>query len=303
MQRALADQPYTLLARYYDQFFTSHVSGYRRARDKLLGEILPRVRSACDLACGTGTTALEFARRGIKVFAVDLSPTMCGLTHEKARGAGVPLTVIRGDMRTFRLPERVDLLTCEYDAVNHVPRKSDLARVARAVTRALQPGGYFYFDLNNRRHLEKNWPRTSWSEQSGVVMLMRGSYDRRRAKGCVDFEWFVRQGGGWRRFHEHVEEVWWTASEVRRALRAAGFGRIQAWDASILSRRQPRLSAGCRSFFLAQKLVQGSSRSNSLLQTARLVEDRRAPADFKAFDKIMRRRGGKPPRQGDEMPE
>jgi SAM-dependent methyltransferase len=302
MQRALADQPYTLLARYYDQFFASHVSGYRRAREKLLAEILPRVRSACDLACGTGTTALEFARRGIRVFAVDLSPTMCHLTRKKARRAGAPLTVIRGDMRTFRLPEKVALVTCEYDAVNHVPLRSDLARVARAVASALQPGGYFYFDVNNRRHLEENWPGTSWSEQSGVVMLMRGSYDRRRTKGCVDFEWFISQGRRWRRFHEHVEEVWWTASEVRRALRAAGFGHVRAWDAALL-RGHPRLTPGCRSFFLAQKLVQGSSRSNSLLQTARLVEDRRAPADFKTFDKIMRRRGGKPPRQGDQMPE
>lgn len=40
----------------------------------------------------------------------------------------------------------------------------------------------------------------------------------------------------------------------------------------------------------------------SALQTARFFEDRRARADFKTFDKIMRRRGGKPPREGDEMP-
>jgi hypothetical protein len=39
----------------------------------------------------------------------------------------------------------------------------------------------------------------------------------------------------------------------------------------------------------------------SALQTARFFADRRARADFKAFDKIMRRRGGKPPREGDEM--
>ena len=37
-------------------------------------------------------------------------------------------------------------------------------------------------------------------------------------------------------------------------------------------------------------------------QTARFFEDRKARADFKAFDKIMKRRGGKPPREGDEMP-
>jgi len=40
----------------------------------------------------------------------------------------------------------------------------------------------------------------------------------------------------------------------------------------------------------------------SALQTARFFADRRAREDFKAFDKIMRRRGGMPPREGDEMP-
>jgi len=40
----------------------------------------------------------------------------------------------------------------------------------------------------------------------------------------------------------------------------------------------------------------------SALQTARYFADRKVRADFAAFDKIMRRRGGKPPREGDEMP-
>ena len=39
----------------------------------------------------------------------------------------------------------------------------------------------------------------------------------------------------------------------------------------------------------------------SALQTAKYFADRRARADFKAFDKIMRRRGGSTPCEGDEM--
>jgi hypothetical protein len=39
----------------------------------------------------------------------------------------------------------------------------------------------------------------------------------------------------------------------------------------------------------------------SALQTAKYFADRQVRADFKAFDKIMRRRGGKTPREGDEM--
>jgi len=39
----------------------------------------------------------------------------------------------------------------------------------------------------------------------------------------------------------------------------------------------------------------------SALETARFFADRKARADFKAFDKIMKRRGGAPPRDGDEI--
>jgi hypothetical protein len=40
----------------------------------------------------------------------------------------------------------------------------------------------------------------------------------------------------------------------------------------------------------------------SALRTARFFTDRKARADLKAFDKIMRRRGGSAPREGDDMP-
>jgi hypothetical protein len=40
----------------------------------------------------------------------------------------------------------------------------------------------------------------------------------------------------------------------------------------------------------------------SVLETAGFFADPKARADFRAFDKIMRRRGGKAPREGDEMP-
>jgi hypothetical protein len=39
----------------------------------------------------------------------------------------------------------------------------------------------------------------------------------------------------------------------------------------------------------------------SALQTASYFADRRARADFEAFDRIMRRRGGVKPREGDEI--
>jgi len=40
----------------------------------------------------------------------------------------------------------------------------------------------------------------------------------------------------------------------------------------------------------------------SALETARFFQDRRERADFRAFDKIMKRRSGEPPRKGDDVP-
>jgi len=39
----------------------------------------------------------------------------------------------------------------------------------------------------------------------------------------------------------------------------------------------------------------------SALETARFFENRKARADFRAFDKIMKRRHGVPPRNDDEV--
>jgi hypothetical protein len=49
-----------------------------------------------------------------------------------------------------------------------------------------------------------------------------------------------------------------------------------------------------------QFVVMAVAEKVSALETARLFQDRKARADFKAFDKIMKRRGGERPRRGDE---
>jgi len=252
-RRRLSSNGYTLLAHFYDQLQVQAPGMNRYARQKVLGKILPRVRSVCDLGCRTGTTALEFARRGLKVYAVDLSPTMCRQARQKARRARLRVRVICADMGAFRLPEQVDLVTCEFNPLNHLPRKGDLSGVARSVARALHPGGHFYFDLNTRRSLEELYPSTHWFEKRNFCMLLHGGYDRRRKKGWLDIEWFLPEGKLWRRHREHMEDVWWTDDEIRRTLRRAGFQHIRAWDAVKV--RPPSLKSrpGYDIYYLAQK--------------------------------------------------
>ncbi len=253
MRGVSVNPPYTLLAKYYDRFFHEYRPIAQSVRRRLLDKILARAGAACDLACGTGSTALELARAGLKVFAVDLSPGMCDRARRKARQERLPVTVIQADMRCFHLPEPVDLVTCEYDAINHVPHKRDLLDVARAVARALSPGGHFFFDANNRLSLEKAWPVTWCIERSGVLVLFRGGYDRGRAKAFSDVDLFVRKGNEWERFRERVEEVCWTKTEIRRVLRQVGFDQVREWDAAPFWKQNPYVHPGYRSYYLARK--------------------------------------------------
>ncbi len=247
---------YRWLAKYYDDLFEFR-RAFDAAHERVLGPLLPRVKSACDLCAGTGTTALQFAGRGIETFAVDLSAEMCRAAREKARRAGLPVRVLRGDMRTFRLPRRVDLVTCEFDALNHVPRKEDLRRVARSVARALRPGGHFVFDVNNRLAFERVWRNTWFLEKDRVSIAMHGTHEPGTDRAWTEIVCFIREGRHWTRKQARVEQVCWSAGEIRSALEEAGFDRLKRFDAARFFNDALTIP-GCRTFWAARKRAAGS---------------------------------------------
>jgi methyl halide transferase len=56
---------------------------------------------ALELGCGTGTNAVELARRGFDVTAVDCAPRAIEIAREKAAAAGVNVNWIVADVQNF----------------------------------------------------------------------------------------------------------------------------------------------------------------------------------------------------------
>ena len=254
--------PYRVFSRFYDQIAAPLRAPNLRARAKIkiLSPLLesPTRNSEplliCDLCCGTGTSAFEFARRGMRVYAVDGSRDMLKVARAKFAKARVQVRTIHADMRKFRLPEPVDLITCEFDAINHLKRKGDLKAVAQSVARALKPGGMFFFDANTQRAFERLWVANWIQEGDGFFMAARGGYNRKRNKGWTELNWFLPQrSGGWRRFIERYEEVAWTKAETAAALASAGLRVRGRWDLVQFAGRAPWAMPACRYFWLAEK--------------------------------------------------
>jgi SAM-dependent methyltransferase len=232
--------PYALLARYYDSLVSEAAPMNRHARGRILRTVLPRVRRVCDLACGSGETAIDLARSGLEVHAVDLSPVFCRAVRAKARRAGLRIAVHCADMRDFVLPRGVDLVLAEFAALNNLADRHDLRRVFEAVAGALAAGGWFLFDVNTPLALRTQYAQTYWVEG-------------RRAR--LDLEWFVPVGRLWRHVRETVWNVCWTDAEIRRALREAGFSRVRKFDGVDVRPRVPGARRGTDAYYLAHRGV------------------------------------------------
>ncbi len=84
MNRVKTLPAYSLLGRFYDQLTRGAPAMNRHARKRILGRLLPSLRKVCDLGCGSGTTAIELARAGHTVYAMDASSSQCRQAREKS---------------------------------------------------------------------------------------------------------------------------------------------------------------------------------------------------------------------------
>ena len=112
------------------------------------------LRSALDLGCGTGVLCEKLKAGGLEVMGMDLSESMIAIA--RSRHPEIPCEV--ADMVTWRPKRRFDLVTCTGDALNHIHALEDVTRVFSNVHAALNPGGWFVFDLLNEREIDTEAP-------------------------------------------------------------------------------------------------------------------------------------------------
>ena len=99
-----------------------------------------------DIACGNGRHAIELARRGCRVTAVDLSTDFRALGQRRAAEAGVAIDWRHGDMRSLDLePGAFDGAYCMGNSFGYLDY-DNVRRFLEGVAAGLRPGGMLVID-------------------------------------------------------------------------------------------------------------------------------------------------------------
>jgi SAM-dependent methyltransferase len=111
-----------------------------------------------DLACGTGLFICKLSQSvPAESIGIDLSFAQIGQAETLASFEQVPAEFIVGDIRIIPFPEGLDLVTCNFDSLNHITDLNDWRILFRKIRCALRRDGMFLFNINLPERLISNW--------------------------------------------------------------------------------------------------------------------------------------------------
>lgn len=251
-------RPYARYAEIYDR------TGQNRFGAAMVGLTLKRLErehgtigAALDLACGTGSAAIELCRRGVNVTGIELEPAMLGMARTNAARVGVDIAWRLGDMRSFSARSRVDLVTCFFDSVNYLAQEDDLTACFRSAAAALHPGGWFAFDLNTIKRFAEDWNDFTFVayDDDDLFCVIRSTYDPASQRSPLFLTTFQRDsisGNRWTRWDEEHIEYGYPLARVEALLGQAGFDVVECLsiDDTSMSISGPGTEASGRVLYL-----------------------------------------------------
>ncbi|ROO59496.1 methyltransferase family protein [Micromonospora sp. Llam0] len=178
--------------------------------------------SVLDLGCGPGTYAVPLAARGAKVTGVDLSAAMLDRADRASAQAGVPVRLVRADMREFVERDRYDVIISMYTSFGYFTDPAQNQLVLRNAWQSLVPGGRLLLDLFSKEIFAR-WAGTpKVVEVDGGYLVMRDTVldDWTRFRS----DWTLIRGDTAR--HAFFEQFVYSAAEIGTMLNAAGFTDI-----------------------------------------------------------------------------
>ena len=171
-------------------------------------------KNSLDLGCGTGVLCRILQSEGIQAAGMDFSSGMIDIARQDS--PEIPYEV--ADMITYRPENRVDLVTCTGDALNHIRDLNDIQKIFQNVYAYTSPGGYFVFDILNEQEVSTSEPfEMDFTDKIRVWFQMTRPEEKQVNLKIRVFE------DGKEQFEENIRETVHDPEVICNLLKQAGF--------------------------------------------------------------------------------
>ncbi len=184
-----------------------------------------------DLACGTGSLAIELKKRGVDVFGADMSADMLTQAQMKAAEEELDIMFIRQKMQSLSLWGEIDTCVCTLDSLSHLKGKSEFKKAVEKVCGHLSQGGMFIFDVNTpykHEHILGN--NTFVYDTDEVFLVWRNTYREKDCSVKIELDFFAPEDDVYIRESESFREYAYPLDEVKELLSNAGFEVLDVYD-------------------------------------------------------------------------
>lgn len=178
---------YERLSQVYDLDWGKFATQYVNLINQFFDERGITRAKILDLACGTGTLAVELGNRGHFVHGIDISPQMIEIAKSKSIGLSNVSFEVQ-DMAHFCVEDKLELVTCTFDSINYLLDTNGVKAMFRCVANALHESGLFVFDSNTDRLYTKRHKGSHERELGGEFFVQRLSYDPIKKEATTIFE-------------------------------------------------------------------------------------------------------------------
>lgn len=134
----------------YDIFYADkpYAEEARFISDSLQSYAPPHSRRILELACGTGSHALELTKLGYRMISTDIDQSMLDRAIQKRDEQKLPVNFLCQDMCKLDVPGApFDAAICLFDSIGYVRTNDNLHRVFQQVHDLLKPDGIFIFEF------------------------------------------------------------------------------------------------------------------------------------------------------------
>ena len=124
-----------------------------------------------DAGCGLGRISVELAALGLDVTGVDIIQSELDAARESAEAEGVPLTLIKQDLRSWQAPEQFDCAVNLYTSFGYCETVEEDLQILRNIADSVKKGGSLIMECTSRESAILYWTPGEEFERAGYKVV------------------------------------------------------------------------------------------------------------------------------------